>query len=280
MRGYRLRRAINALMLGLCALSAAIAVAILVAILGYTLFKGISALSLGFLTALPKPVGEAGGGVANAIMGTIILVGLACGVGVPLGLLAGIFLAEFGGGRVGGLVRFTADVLFGVPSIVIGIFVYTLLVVTTGGFSALSGGVALGIIMAPVVARTAEEALRLVPGSLREAGLALGIPLWRVVLRVVLPSALPGVVTGIVLGIARVAGETAPLLFTAFGSSLGYQGLDKPIAALPLQVYRYGISPYPDWQAQAWGAAFLLVMMVLLTSIVARVMTRRGKGRL
>jgi len=279
MTGYRLRQAINRVMLGLCYFSAAAAIVALAVILGYIAFKGFSAINFEFLVSLPQPVGETGGGVANAIVGTTILVALAGALGIPVGLMAGIFLAEFAGRRLGGMVRFTADVLFGVPSIVTGIFVYTMLVVRMGGFSALSGGLALGLMMIPIIARTAEEALRLVPASLREAGLALGVRQWRVIMSIVLPGALPGVVTGVVLGIARVAGETAPLLFTAFGNRLWYQGLDQPIAALPLQIYRYAISPYTDWQTQAWGAAFLLVVMVLLTSIVARIMTGRRSWR-
>lgn len=274
MTAHWVRKAVNGLMFGLCALSAAAAVVALVAILGYTLLKGASVLGWGFLTSLPRPVGEPGGGIANAFLGTHILVIQACLIGIPAGLLAGIFLAEFGGRRLAGVVRFTADVLLGVPSIITGIFVYTV-VVRMGGFSALSGGIALAMIMMPVIARTAEESLRLVPSSLRDAGLALGIPRWRVIVSVVLPGAMPGLVTGIMLGIARVAGETAPLLFTAFGSRLWFQGLDQPTAALPLQIYVYAISPYADWQAQAWGAALLLVVMVLLTSIVARTMTGR-----
>lgn len=279
MTGYRLRQATNRVMLGFCGLSAAAAIAALAVILGYIAFKGFSAINFDFLVSLPQPVGETGGGLANAIVGTLILVALACGLGIPVGLMAGIFLAEFARQRLGEVVRFTADVLFGVPSIVTGIFVYTLLVVRMGGFSALAGGLALSLMMIPIIARTAEEALRLVPASLREAGLALGVRQWRVILSIVLPGALPGVVTGVMLGIARVAGETAPLLFTAFGNRLWYQGLDQPIAALPLQIYRYAISPYADWQTQAWGAAFLLVVMVLLTSIVARIMTGRRTWR-
>lgn len=275
MRKYRFRKVVGGVMLGLCALSAVAAMAALVAILGYTVVRGLPALNLEFLTSLPRPVGEPGGGMGNAIVGTFVLVSLASFLGIPLGLLTGIFLAEFAGARAGPAIRFVADVLFGVPSIVTGIFVYGLIVARTGGFSALSGGVALGLIMVPIIARTAEESLRLVPATLREAGLALGIPRWRTILSIVLPGALPGVVTGIMLGIARVGGETAPLLFTAFGSRLSFQGVNEPVAALPLQIYRYAISPYPDWQAQAWGAALLLVSIVLVTSIVVRLMTRR-----
>ncbi|MBI2858058.1 MAG: phosphate ABC transporter permease PstA [Chloroflexi bacterium] len=275
MKTYTARKAKNWVMLWLCGLCALIATAALIAILSYTIARGFPAINLQFFTALPKPVGEIGGGMSNAILGTILLVGLACVIGVPLGLLAGIYLSEFGGHRFGSVIRFTADVLFGVPSIVMGMFVYGLVVIRMGSFSALAGGIALAFIIMPIIARTAEESLRLVPTTVREAGLALGIPQWRTILSIVLPGALAGVVTGIMLGIARVAGETAPLLFTAFGNRLGFQGLDNPVAALPLQIYRYAISPYPDWQAQAWGAALVLIAMVLITSVVVRILTRK-----
>ena len=274
----RSRKVTSTVMLALCAVSTTLALVALVSILGYIVVKGLPAMSLHFLTSMPQPVGELGGGVGNAIVGTFILVGLACLIGVPLGLLAGIYLAEFARPRVAAVVRFTADVLFGIPSIVTGMFIYSLIVIKMGSFSAFSGSVALAFIMVPIIARTAEESMRLVPSDLREAGLALGVPLWRTITSIILPGALPGVVTGIMLGIARVAGETAPLLFTAFGSRLGYKGLDQPVAALPLQIYRYAISPYADWQQQAWGAALILILIVLLTSVVVRVMTRRRSG--
>ena len=273
------RKATNWTMLSLCVLSAVVAMAALIAILSYTVAKGFPALSMQFLTSLPVPVGESGGGVSNAIVGTFLLVGLACVIGIPVGLLAGIYLSEFGGRRAGTVVRFAADVLFGIPSIVTGMFVYALVVIKMGGFSALAGGIALAFIMMPIIARTAEESLRLVPSTLREAGLALGIPQWRMILSIVIPGALSGVVTGVMLGLARVAGETAPLLFTAFGNRLGYQGVDQPVAALPLQTYRYAISPYNDWHVQAWGAAIILLFIVLVTSIVVRVLTRKRKRR-
>jgi phosphate transport system permease protein len=274
----RYRRTVNTIMLALCGLGALIAVAALVAILGYAVVKGLPALSLHFLTSLPQPVGEAGGGIGNAVVGTLLLVGLACVIGVPLGLLAGIYLAEFARPGVAVAVRFVADVLFGIPSIVTGIFVYSLVVLKMGSFSALSGGIALAFIMMPIIARTAEESMRLVPSTVREAGLALGVPLWRTIVSIILPGALPGVVTGIMLGVARVAGETAPLIATAFGSRLSYKGLDQPVAALPLQIYQYAISPYKDWQQQAWGAALVLVLFVLVTSVIVRVITRRRSG--
>ncbi|MDO8473794.1 MAG: phosphate ABC transporter permease PstA [Dehalococcoidia bacterium] len=273
------RKATNWIMLSLCVVSALLAIAALVAILGYTIAKGMPALSIGFLTSMPQPVGEPGGGVFNAIVGTSVLVGLACLFGIPLGLLAGIYVAEFARPNLATAVRFIADVLFGIPSIVTGMFVYGLLVVRMGGYSALSGGIALALIMIPIIARTAEESLKLVPATLREAGLALGIQRWRTIVSIILPGALPGVVTGIMLGVARVAGETAPLIFTSFGNRLGYQGLGQPIASLPLQIYRYAISPYKDWQQQAWGAALLLIIMVLLVSVIVRVITARRSGR-
>lgn len=280
MSGVRPGRKIgNAVMLGLCVLSAAIAVAALIAILGYTLAKGLPALSFQFLTSLPQPVGETGGGIGNALIGTSVLVVLACVIGIPMGLLAGIYVAEFAGPRLAMVVRFTADVVFGVPSIIIGMFIYGLVVLKMGHYSAFAGGIALALIMMPIVARTAEESLKLVPRTLREAGLALGVPLWRTILKIVLPGALPGVVTGVMLGIARVAGETAPLMFTAFGSQLGYHGLDQPTSSLPLVIYRYAISPYKDWQEQAWGAAVVLVGLVLVLSIAIRFLTRRRSGR-
>jgi len=276
----RTRKVTNAVMLGLCGLSAALAVIALLAILSYTVGKGLPAIGLKFLTSLPQPVGDPGGGIGNAIVGTTVLVALACGIGIPAGLLAGIYVAEFAHPRVAVVVRFVADVLFGVPSIVTGVFVYGLVVVAMGGYSALAGGIALALIMVPIISRTAEESLKLVPNTLREAGLALGVPLWRIILSVVIPSALPGVLTGIMLGLARVAGETAPLIFTAFGSRLNYKGVDEPIAALPLQIYRYAISPYADWQRQAWGAALILIVMVLLASVAVRLLTRKRSSNL
>lgn len=280
MRSLRRRKAVNGVMIGLCAFSVGLALAALIGVLAYTLAKGLPAISLHFLTSLPAAPGQAGGGVSDAVIGTLVLVGLACVIGIPLGLLAGIYVAEFARPWLASGVRFTADVLFGVPSIVTGMFIYTLVVARMGHFSALSGGIALAFIMMPIIARTAEESLKLVPSTLREAGLALGVPLWRTILSVILPAALPGIVTGMMLGIARVAGETAPLLFTALGSNIGFRGLGQPIAALPLTIYRYAVSPYRDWQSQAWGAALLLIALVLLVSGVVRLLTSRRTGRL
>jgi len=273
--GYLRRKWSNRIMLGLSSSAAGIGILILALILGYTLVNGISFLNLDFLTQAAKPVGEVGGGMRNEILGTLILVVLGSIIALPVGLMAGIFLSEFGGSKVAGTVRFTADILAGVPSIVVGVFAYAIVVRPMQSYSALSAGVALAIIMIPVVARTAEEAMRLVPNSMREAALALGITRWRAVLGVIIPGAITGIATGVMLGIARIAGETAPLIFTALGSQFGFQGLLKPIGALPLQIYNYALSPYPDWQRQAWAGAFLLILLVLGISILVRWTSRR-----
>jgi phosphate transport system permease protein len=269
------RRAVNALMLGITALSAALAALTLVAVLGYVTVNGISALNVDFFTQLPTPVGVPGGGIANAIVGTLIIVGLASLMALPVGLGAGIYLSEFGDNRFGDVVRYLADVLSGVPSIVMGIFAYVLIVAQQRHFSALSAGFALGVMMLPAVTRTTEEMLRLVPASLREGGLALGLPRWRVIVSVVLPAASGGVATGIVLAIARVAGETAPLLFTAFGNPFWNVDITQPIAALPHTLFTYAISPFADWQRKAWGAALVLTGLVFLASLLARWLGRR-----
>ena len=276
-RGYLRRRWLNRLMLVLCGCAAAVTIIFLVLILGYTLVNGLAYFNLDFITQPSRPVGEPGGGMRDEIFGTLILVGLASAIALPVGLLAGVFLAEFAGPRMASAIRFAADILAGVPSIIVGVFAYALLVRPMQSYSALSAGVALAIIMVPVVARTAEESLRLVPGSQREAALALGISRWRMILGVVIPGAVTGIVTGIMLAVARVAGETAPLIFTALGSAFGVQGLAEPIGALPLQIYRYALSPYSDWQKQAWAAAFLLVIMVLGINIVVRLVSSRRK---
>ena len=262
-------------MSGLSSAAAGLAILILALIIGYTLVHGISFLNLDFLIHAARPVGEAGGGMRNEIFGTLILIALASILALPVGLMAGVFLAEFGSPRMAYAVRFTADILAGVPSIVVGVFTYAIVVRPMHSYSALSAGVALAIIMVPVVARTAEESLRLVPNSMREAALALGITPWRAVVGVVIPGALTGIVTGIMLAVARIAGETAPLIFTALGSQFGFQGLLKPIGALPLQIFRYAMSPYPDWQQQAWAGAFLLTLLVLGISILVRRLSNR-----
>jgi phosphate transport system permease protein len=274
-RGYLRRKWFSGLMLGLSGLAAAICIIILAIILGYTLFRGIGYMNLGLMTHVSKPPGEVGAGIRNEIIGTLILVVLASVLALPVGIMAGIFLSEFGKPRMAAGVRFAADILAGVPSIVVGVFAYAIVVRPMHTFSALAGGVALAIIMVPIVARTSEESLRLVPNSMREAALALGITRWRAVVSVIVPGALTGIVTGIMLAVARVAGETAPLLFTALGNNFGFQGFLKPIAALPLLIYTHALSPYPDWHVQAWAASFLLVIMVLLISVVVRRVSRR-----
>jgi phosphate transport system permease protein len=272
---YIRRRLINSLMLSITALSAALAALALAAVLGYVTINGISALNIDFFTQLPTPVGVPGGGIANAIVGTLIIIGLASLMAMPIGLGAGIYLSEFGDNRFGDVVRYLADVLSGVPSIVMGIFAYVLIVAQQKHFSALSAGFALGVMMLPAITRTTEEMLRLVPASLREGGLALGLPRWRVIVSVVLPAASGGVATGIVLAIARVAGETAPLLFTAFGNPFWNFDITQPVAALPHTLFTYAISPFDDWHRKAWGAALVLTGFVFLASLLARRLGRR-----
>ncbi|MDQ3755036.1 MAG: phosphate ABC transporter permease PstA [Acidobacteriota bacterium] len=268
------RRAASAVMTTLTAACALFAVVILLLILGYIAVRGISSLNLQFLTDIPRPVGE-GGGIGNAIVGSLILLALASVVGLPLGIAAGVYLAEFGTNRFGDAVRFIADTLTGIPSIIIGVFVYMILVLPFRQFSALAGGVALALIMIPIAARTTEEMIRLVPASLREGALALGAPQWRVTLGVVLPAAISGIATGAMLAVARVSGETAPLLFTA----LNYNGysyfLDQPISSLTVQIYNYSISPYDEWHAQAWAATLVLMTLILVINIAVRFFTRK-----
>jgi phosphate transport system permease protein len=261
-----------------CVAATVLALIPLGAILIWVAAKGLQGLNLAFFTGLPKPVGEPGGGMGNAIVGTLELVGLACLFAIPVGVLGGVYLAELGRGRFGHAVRFAADVLTGVPSIVVGIFVYTLLVVTMKRFSALAGGVALAVIMLPVVIRTTEELVRLVPDGLREAALALGVPRWRATVKVVLRTAAPGIATGVMLAVARAAGETAPLLFTAFNNRFWSDGLTQPIASLPVQIFTYAVAPYEDWHRQAWAGALTLVLLVLLLNLGARLLTRHRLG--
>jgi phosphate transport system permease protein len=273
---YQRRRTTNALMLGLCGVFAFAAVGVLVLILSFVLAKGISSLNVDLFTKVPVPEGEPGGGVANSIVGSLIIIGIAAVIGIPVGIGAGIFLSEYAGHRLGDVIRFTADVLTGVPSIVIGIFVYGLVVLKMGNFSALAAGIALAIIMLPIMARSSEEMLRLVPHSQREAALALGISRWRTILSVVVPAAQRGLLTGALLAIARAAGETAPLLFTALGNrflSLSVTG--GPIDALPLRIYRYATGPYSEQHQQAWAASFVLVLTVFVISLAARLLLRR-----
>jgi phosphate transport system permease protein len=248
----------------------------LVAILVYLVIRGASALNWDFLTHAPKPVGETGGGMGNAIIGSALILGISSLIGIPLGIGAGIYLSEYGHGRLSTLVRFIADVLNGVPSIVMGIAVYALVVVPQRHFSALAGGVALGIMMIPTITRATEEMLLMVPRSIREAALALGVAEWRSVILVTLRTALPGVITGIMLAFARVAGETAPLLFTAFGNQFWNLKLNQPTAALPLQIYTYAISPFDEWHRQAWAGALVLIAIIMGTVLVVRLIAARG----
>jgi phosphate transport system permease protein len=268
------RRLTNTIMTSLTATCAFIAVTILVLILGYIAYRGVTSISLQFLTDTPKPVGE-GGGIGHAIIGTLILLGLASAVGLPLGIAAGVYLAEFGNGWFGHVVRFITDTLTGVPSIVVGVFVYTLIVLPMKHYSALAGGIALAVVMIPIVTRTTEEMIRLVPTSLREGALALGAPQWKVTMGVVLPAAASGIATGAMLAIARVSGETAPLLFTAFGSRFFNVYLDQPMASLTVQIYNYAISPYDEWHAQAWAATLVLMTLILAINIIVRFFTRK-----
>ena len=274
---YLRRKWVDRLARGACVGATLLAVVPLISVLLYVGKSGLEGLSLEFFTHLPVPLGETGGGMRHAIAGTMILVGLACAVGIPFGVMAGVYVSEFEG-PLARAVRFSADVLSGVPSITVGIFVYTLVVLTMGRFSALAGGIALGILMLPTITRTTEELLKLVPASLREAGLALGVPRWRVTLRVVLVTAAPGIATGVMLAVARVAGETAPLLFTALGNRFWSTDLDKPIAALSVQIYTYATSPYDEWHQQASAAALVLVAMVLILNLAARLLFARRPG--
>lgn len=270
----RNRRIVSGVTEAVTALCALFAVAVLMLILGYIAWRGIGSLSFQFLITDPRAVGE-GGGIRNAIVGSFIMLLLASAVGLPLGIAIGLYLAELGGGRFASAVRFVADTLTGVPSIVVGVFIYTIIVLPMQRFSALAGGVALAVVMIPIVARTTEEMIRLVPTSLREGALALGAPQWRVTLGVVLPAAASGIATGAMLAVARVSGETAPLLFTALGSRLFSFYLDQPMASLTVQIYNYAISPYDEQHAQAWAATLVLMTLILAINIAVRFLTRR-----
>ena len=273
-KGLGRRRAVNGVMLAVLATAAVITVLPLLFILFHLVAKGATSLDPAFFTHMPEPVGEAGGGMANAIVGTLIIIGLAMLFGLPVGVGAGLYLAENRGAWLANSVRFLSDVLNGLPSIVMGIFAWQFLVRPVGHFSALSGGVALGAMMIPMIARTTEEMVRTVPASLREAALALGYARWRTGLTIVLRTASAGIVTGVLVSLARVAGETAPLLFTAFGNQFWSASITQPIAALPLQIFNYAISPYDDWHRLAWAGALVLIALILVISIVARVATR------
>jgi phosphate transport system permease protein len=269
------RKLLSSLFVGFCALSVLVALVPLAFILFYVINEGISSLNLDFFTKMPKPVGETGGGMANAIVGTLIVTGLGSLFAVPIGILSGVYMSEYAGTRFASLVRFAADTLNGVPSIVVGVFVYGIAVLPFKQFSALAGGLALGVMMIPIIARTTEELLLLVPGTMREGALALGATRSRAVFSVVLPAALPGIITGVVLALARIAGETAPLLFTAFSNRFFTTQLTPPIATLTVMVFTYAISPYRDWHRQAWAGALVLVTIVLVCSLLARYATRR-----
>jgi phosphate transport system permease protein len=269
------RRLTSRLVVLFCGVSVVLALVPVVMILFFILGRGLSSLNLDFFTQMPKPVGEPGGGMANAIVGSLIIVGMGGALAVPAGVLAGVFLSEYPRSRLASACRFAADVLAGVPSIVVGIFAYGVAVLPFKGFSALAGSVALAVMMVPIVARTSEEILRLVPSSLRAGAMALGATRRRAVFSVILPAALPGVLTGILVALARIAGETAPLLFTAFGNRFWSTDPTRPMASLTVQIYNYAISPYEDWHRQAWAASAVLVLLVLALSILARLATRR-----
>ena len=270
------RRITDHVMTGVAVLTVILVLVPLFAIFAYLVYRGIGSINWAFLTQTPKPVGEAGGGMANAIVGSVFILALASLLGVPVGVGAGIYLAEYGRNRLGDAIRFTADVLNGVPSIVVGIVAYSIVVLYQKHFSALAGGVALAIMMIPTITRTTEEMLRLVPQALREAAYGLGVPRWRTTLSITLRTATSGVITGIMLAFARVAGETAPLLFTAFGNQFWNLRMNEPTAALPLQIFNYAISPYDEWHRQAWAGALVLIILIVTAVAAVRVAVRRG----
>jgi len=270
------RRITDHVMTGAAVLTVILVLVPLFAIFAYLVYRGVGSINWAFLTQTPKPVGEAGGGMANAIVGSAFILALASILGVPVGVGAGIYLAEYGRNRFGDVIRFTADVLNGVPSIVIGIVAYAIVVLRQKHFSALAGGTALAIMMIPTITRTTEEMLLLVPNTLREAAYGLGVPRWRTTLSIVLRTATSGVITGVMLAFARVAGETAPLLFTAFGNQFWNWRLDQPTAALPLQIFTYAISPYDDWHRQAWAGALVLIILIVSAVAAVRYVVRRG----
>ncbi len=261
-------------MISLCAVAGIITILPLLYIFFYTTQSGISSLNIDFFTQLPKPVGEQGGGMSNAIVGSLVIISLGAAFGIPIGILGGIYISEYSKSIFASVIKFTTDVLSGVPSIVVGIFAYGVIVIPMQRFSALAGGFALGILMIPTVTKITEEMLKLVPQSLREASLALGVSRWKTTLRVVLTTASSGIITGILLAIARAAGETAPLLFTAFGNVFWQTKVDEPMAALPLQIFTYAISPYDDWHRQAWAGAFVLIFIVFIVNLIVRFVTR------
>jgi len=270
------RRITDHVMSGLAVSTVILVLLPLIAIFGYLVYRGFGSINWAFLTQTPKPVGEVGGGMANAIVGSCLILGIASIIGVPFGIGAGIYLAEYGRNSFGNLVRFTADVLNGVPSIVIGIVAYAIVVLYQKHFSALAGGVALAIMMVPTITRTTEEMLLLVPTALREASYGLGVPRWRTTLSITLRTATSGVITGVMLAFARVAGETAPLLFTAFGNQFWNVKVSEPTAALPLQIFTYAISPYDEWHRQAWAGALVLIILIVGAVAAVRIAVRHG----
>jgi phosphate transport system permease protein len=275
---YLWRKFKDKAMTALAILCVLLAVVPLFMIFFYTIGQGIGGLNLDFFIEMPKPVGETGGGMANALAGTVILIGLGSLIGVPVGVLAGVYLAEFGNNPFGAAVRFLADVLSGIPSIVVGVVAYILIVIPMKSFSALAGGVALGILMIPTITRTTEEMIRLVPHIYREAGLALGLAQWKTTVRVILPTALKGITTGVLLGVARAAGETAPLLFTALGNRFWSTAIKEPIASLTVFIYDYSKSPFEDWIQQAWAAALILILLIFTLNLFFRFATRGRYG--
>ncbi|MBN1633459.1 MAG: phosphate ABC transporter permease PstA [Ignavibacteria bacterium] len=273
-RNLKQRKIKNYLMILFCAISSIITIFPLVYIFFYTTGAGISAINLDFFINLPKPVGETGGGMLNAIVGTLILIGIGGLFGIPIGILAGIYVSEYSGSIMSNIVKFITDVLSGTPSIIIGIFAYGLIVLPMQRFSALAGGFALGILMIPTITRITEEMLKLVPHTLREASLALGISRWKTTLRIVLRTASSGIITGILLAIARASGETAPLLFTSFGNNFWSISLDQPIASIPVMIFNYAISPFDEWHRKAWAGAFVLITIVFLVNLIVRIVTK------
>ncbi len=268
------RKVKNFLMIVFCLFSTVITIFPLVYIFFYTTGSGLSAINLDFFISLPKPVGDLGGGMANAIVGTLILVGIGSLFGIPIGVLSGIYVSEYSGSIMANIIKFVTDVLSGTPSIIIGIFAYGLIVIPMQRFSALAGGFALGILMIPTITRITEEMLKLVPQTLREASLALGISRWKTTLRIVLRTASTGIITGILLAIARASGETAPLLFTSFGNNFWSTSLDQPMASIPVMIFNYAISPFDEWHRKAWAGAFVLISIVFVVNLIVRIVTR------
>ncbi len=273
----RMRRVINGVMMSLTGLCTVLIAGVLFFILGYLLWNGGRNLNWAFFTALPKPVGELGGGMANAIVGSAKVLALASAIGIPIGFLGGVYLAEYSGAGYGFIVRYVTDLLNGVPSIVMGIFAYTLIVLPMKHFSTLAGGIALGVMMIPIAVRSTEEFLHAVPDSFREGALAVGASKWQVIVTVVIPAAINGIITGVMLDLARVAGETAPLLFTSFSNRFWSPGWNQPAASLPVMIFTYAIAPYDDWHRQAWAAGFVLLMLILMINVSARLLLSRRR---